>query len=341
LLRRDGSIFLADISSSLVTESGRPHLLGIFRDMTAHRQAEAAMSQSLSLLRATLDSTADGILVVDASGRITDFNPRFAQLWRIPDEILATRDDSKALQFVLDQLKRPDLFLGKVLQLYAQPEAESSDVLEFKDGRVFERYSRPQRIGGRPMGRVWSFRDVTERKRAEQALRDSEERLSLALEAAGLGIWDVILRTGASTWTDAVFRELGYPPAPGGAATVEMWRSRVHPDDRDATQAAAAELLAGRAVRGFENRYRCKDGAYRRLRTRGCWPSWANPTAKPSSPGRSPRRWPGSRSRRPRRGLPHRVAPDRRSVRSSLCSHYLPRLGCNPRKTMMQSETAQ
>ena len=217
MLRRDGSIFLADISSSLVTESGRPHLLGIFRDMTAHRQAEAAMSQSLSLLRATLDSTADGILVVDASGRITDFNPRFAQLWRIPDEILATRDDSKALQFVLDQLKRPDLFLGKVLQLYAQPEAESSDVLEFKDGRVFERYSRPQRIGGRPMGRVWSFRDVTERKRAEQALRDSEERLSLALEAAGLGIWDVILRTGASTWTDAVFRELGYPPAPGGA----------------------------------------------------------------------------------------------------------------------------
>jgi PAS domain S-box-containing protein len=152
-------------------------LVGIGRDITERKQAEEAREHSVSLLQAALESTADGILVVDNQGKIVIFNEPFTQLWRIPESILASRDDQQALAFVLDQLKEPERFLAKVQELYAHPEADSFDVLEFKDGRLYERYSRSQRIEGRPVGRVWSFRDVTERKQAEEALSQSEVRL--------------------------------------------------------------------------------------------------------------------------------------------------------------------
>lgn len=131
-------------------------------------QANSALRQSLSLLQTTLESTADGILVVDGNGKISVSNRHFREMWRIPEEVMRRGDDEGALAFVLDQLVHPDAFLVRVRELYAQPEMESQDVLELRDGRVFERYSQPQRIDGRSVGRVWSFRDVTERRRAEE-----------------------------------------------------------------------------------------------------------------------------------------------------------------------------
>ena len=133
---------------------------------------------ALSLLTATLDATADGILVVDVDGRISSYNERFVDMWGIPRDILASRDDERAIAFVLSQLRDPDAFVAKVRELYAQPESESHDVLEFVDGRIVERYSTPQRVDGQIVGRVWSFHDVTERARLEvelahQAFHDS------------------------------------------------------------------------------------------------------------------------------------------------------------------------
>ena len=136
-----------------------------------HKHVEGALKQSMSLLQATLESTADGILVVDKSGKITSYNRQFAEMWRIPDEIVASRDDNLALNHVLEQLKDPNTFISKVRELYAHPDDSSFDVLEFRDGKIFERYSQAQRVDGVPVGRVWSFRDVTLCKKAEQEIR--------------------------------------------------------------------------------------------------------------------------------------------------------------------------
>jgi diguanylate cyclase (GGDEF)-like protein/PAS domain S-box-containing protein len=139
-------------------------------DITDRSIAEHRLLHALSLLTATLDSTADGILVVDATGRITSFNRRFCEMWRLPESALETRDDSAVPPFVLDQLEKPEVFITKVEELNSQPEVESDDTIEFKDGRVFERHSRPQKVDGTVVGRVWSFRDVTDRKRLEDEL---------------------------------------------------------------------------------------------------------------------------------------------------------------------------
>lgn len=151
-----------------------------------------------SLLLATLEATADGILVVDRAGKIVRFNERFARLWRIPQAVLDSADDDRAIAYVLSQLKDPDAFVQKVRDLYAHPDLESFDVLEFNDGRVFERYSVPQRSNGRAVGRVWSFRDVTSRidEERERAAAESRARHRLDRLESLWRLWTQAEKTG-------------------------------------------------------------------------------------------------------------------------------------------------
>jgi signal transduction histidine kinase len=151
------------------------------------REQTKELANSLSLLNATIESTADGILVVNLKREIRSYNTTFAKAWRLPPELLESKDEQKLLGFVIAQLKDGEAFLGKVQALYSNPEAESFDILEFKDGRVFERFSRPQRLGGICVGRVWSFHDVTARREAEakftvvhQQLLETSRRVGMA-----------------------------------------------------------------------------------------------------------------------------------------------------------------
>jgi diguanylate cyclase (GGDEF)-like protein/PAS domain S-box-containing protein len=142
---------------------------------TKKKVSGETLQQTASLLAATLESTADGLLVIDNSGTIKIYNKKFLSMWHIPESLAAKRDDKILLENALGQLKDPEGFIEKVNQLYSQPEANSFDVLEFKDGRVFERFSQPQWLGNETVGRVWSFRDVTDRRRAEEAQRRNQE----------------------------------------------------------------------------------------------------------------------------------------------------------------------
>jgi diguanylate cyclase (GGDEF)-like protein len=139
-------------------------------DVSSRVAAELELRSTLSLLNATFDSTADGLLVVDSERRITSFNQQFAEMWHLPEEVLAHRSDIETIAFVVDQLVDPEAFVAGVEHLYAQPRSESKDLIVFRDGRVFERFSKPQFVGDDVVGRVWSFSDVTEQKRLEDDL---------------------------------------------------------------------------------------------------------------------------------------------------------------------------
>ena len=156
------------------------------RDITNSKRSQFAMEQAKSLLAATLESTADGLLVADGHGKVVSLNQRFLELWRISPELAASRDDEKLLQHVLGQLAKPSAFLANVRELYADPSAESFDELGFVDGRVFERYSRPQWLVGKIVGRVWSFRDVTEKRRLEAQNRALQKSESLGRMAGAI-----------------------------------------------------------------------------------------------------------------------------------------------------------
>jgi diguanylate cyclase (GGDEF)-like protein/PAS domain S-box-containing protein len=170
--RPDGRVITVLDACSAVHDdtSGETVFYGVLVDISERKAAADTLAQANSLLNATLESTADGILVVDLAGKVETYNHKFLEMWHIPAELARSGDDQAMLAYVADQLKDQDAFLRKVRTLYDSPEAESYDEVEFKDGRTFERFSTPQRLDGRPVGRVWSFRDVTQRKTAELRL---------------------------------------------------------------------------------------------------------------------------------------------------------------------------
>jgi PAS domain S-box-containing protein len=177
-IRKDGSIIWGSTTVNIIRNNkGEVHFfLVMVDDISSRRSAQIELEKSNSLLKATLESTADGLLVVDSSGKIVQFNQKFAEMWRVPNEILRMIDDNYTLNYVKDQVINPEIFYENIKLIYSKSESTTFDLIEFKDGRFFERYSQPQMIKGKCAGRVWSFRDITEKKKAESELIAAKEK---------------------------------------------------------------------------------------------------------------------------------------------------------------------
>jgi len=129
------------------------------------------LALSLSMMQATLDSTTDAIVVTDLSGNVRDFNEKYAEMMGVTREQLINADAKKLRKKFSQRFKDPEQFMARVREIYATAPAESFEILQLKDGSILERYSQIQLLNQRPVGRVWSFRDVTERQRAEEKLQ--------------------------------------------------------------------------------------------------------------------------------------------------------------------------
>ena len=184
LVRPDGSIvWVRDEAATLTDHAGNPVLQGVLLDITESKNTELEMESSLSSLRATLEATADGILVVDHTGVVLWFNQRFIQLWNVPDDLAKVGSGKSLLSYLSEQTTDPGAFARKVEELYADPDGEDFGVIELKDGRVFERFSIPRSVEARSVGRVWSFRDRSGERAAAEQLRASESRLTAIVES--------------------------------------------------------------------------------------------------------------------------------------------------------------
>ena len=139
------------------------------------------VDQQTEALRAVLESTADGIHVVDSQGRTVSWNQKFLDMWRIPKDIPVWDDD--LLQFKAKQLKAPEAFLQGVREIYKRGDSKIDDLLEFADGRVFQRHSEPQVIKGKGVGRVWGYRDITQQFHAREELARAKEAAESASQA--------------------------------------------------------------------------------------------------------------------------------------------------------------
>ncbi|MFW9991316.1 MAG: PAS domain S-box protein [Candidatus Odinarchaeota archaeon] len=199
-----------------------------------------------ALLEALSETSIDGILVVNDHGQIVYFNKRFAEMWNLPPQVHYSKSEN-LINYVLVQLKEPDSFLERVNFLYSSKDAISRDVLDFKDGRVFDRYSSPLiDETGKRLGRIWYFRDITNQKQAEKELVKSQRRLAMAIEASGAGIYDHPVPLDDSTYHSERWAEiLGYikEELPPPERFMEWLSELIHPEDLPYLEKAYSEFI--------------------------------------------------------------------------------------------------
>jgi len=205
--KKNGEIIFVDITIVSVLSNGKKARHVMIQDITERKRSEDALKESVSLLNATLESTADGILVVENTGEITLYNKKFVDMWNVPKEILDNKINITLINSLAETVKEKDKFLNKIRFLYANPALVSYDQIELIDGRIFDRYSLPHTVGETNIGRVWSFRDITKSKIAEEALRVNEVMFRSITEQID-DLISIMDSKGIMTYTSPACREL-------------------------------------------------------------------------------------------------------------------------------------
>jgi PAS domain S-box-containing protein len=219
---------------------------------TLERKTEE-LAHSLSMMRATLESTTDGIFVTDNGGVLTLFNEKYVDMWRLPRVLVESRDHRQIVAFISRQLVDPWRYLARVDEIYATSPPESHDVLDLADGRVFERFSTIQVVNQRHVGRVWSLRDVTQHRRADEA----RARLAAIVDSSDDAIVGKTLEGVITSWNRGAEAIFGYT----AAEAVGRHISLIIPAERRAEEdGVLARLRRGERIDHFETVRRAKDG---------------------------------------------------------------------------------
>jgi PAS domain S-box-containing protein len=224
-------------------------------EIAERKRAEVELEKSLSLLRGTLEATAEGIIVSQQAAYIATCNQKFIEMWGIPESVIASREIKQLLPLIVAQLKDPQRFMSATQELFAQPDAEAYGIIELNDGRIFERYSLPQRIGENIVGRVCCFRDITERKRAEVELQRSEQKYRNLFHNSLVGIFRNTLTDGTVLDANAAVLKMFGIDSYQGVKSVDLY---VNPQDREILK---QQLFEKGFIENFEAQVRRKDGS--------------------------------------------------------------------------------
>jgi len=270
--RKDGTEFWLDIDIVPIFDAAGKctHFVGIERDVTLEKKTEEQLRWQAAFFEAQVNSALDGILIVNREGNKILQNQRMVDLWNIPRDIADQIDDQAQLDWITDQVRNPGQFAGNVAYLYAHPDEIGRDELQLLNGTFFERYTAPVLDKeGKYYGRIWTYRDITERRRMENELVESESKFRLLAENIADVFWIASPDLGKMYYVSPAYHLIWGRSAESLYAHPREWIEAILPEDRERVRLVFAKLKQNEPSVSVEYRIVRPDGSVRWIHDRG------------------------------------------------------------------------